>query len=507
VCPPTALATRTYDDLGQDTVLLRLDIHLRLVCFNLEEDIARGKGVAYPNQPAPIQQLFDLADLSGSRRGSLPNVTLPSLIFHVAMLPSVMVGESAGMVKCCAASEAWPAWSAGRGRQSDGLLVPPSSARGRLTSARAIVAELLGRSACRRPTSHGEGSHGREWAGGSEAGGCGNVEGSRSRRLGRIAMDIFVCHGHHHAHTSSYYAPGKALQHMAMPAVSRGLDGFLRQQTLRLPSSLRVALFGARQAGSQPASLRHARSFTSSLLRTYQYPARRPPPPNAGHFIGQDPVLRQVTQTRLPVTLYTAPRNKWYYWKVYGTAALWIGVGAFSIKFNYDIKENGLPFFVRPTYIAVGLAFIAIGCYISTAPVNRMRMLEVIPGFQGGPITLRMAVRPAPWAKEQTLFASLGQVSISEKTEPLVRELAEAERARRQRVWVDMDELSLLGRVWEGSSRWVHQKWISFFLRFKFAVLRFGIAEVEVQGQKWKIDCSGWLMEDGRAIDRLILER
>lgn len=40
------LHSRTYDDLGQDAVLLRLDIHLRLVCLDLEEDIARGKGIA-----------------------------------------------------------------------------------------------------------------------------------------------------------------------------------------------------------------------------------------------------------------------------------------------------------------------------------------------------------------------------------------------------------------------------------------------------------------------------
>jgi hypothetical protein len=44
----------------------------------------------------------------------------------------------------------------------------------------------------------------------------------------------------------------------------------------------------------------------------------------------------------------------------------------------------------------------------------------------------------------------------------------------------------------------VHQKWTNFFLRFKFAVLRFGIAKVKVQGEEWKIDCSGWLLENGK---------
>lgn len=289
-----------------------------------------------------------------------------------------------------------------------------------------------------------------------------------------------------------------------MAAFSRGLDGFLRHQTFRLPSSLRAALFGSRRQFPQQTTIQNARSFTSSVLRRYQYPTRSriPIPPKPS--LSNDPVLRQVAQTRQPVTIYEAPNDKWYYMKVYGIAALWIGVGAFSIKFSSDIEGRGLSFFVRPTYIVVGLAFVVIGCYISTAPASRMRALQVVPSLQGGPMQLRMTVRSVPWAKERTIYANLGGATISEKTEPMVQELMEAERARRQRVWVDMEHLSLPGRIWEGSARWVHQKWTSFFLRFKFAVLRFGIAQVEVQGEKWKIDCSGWLLENGKAVDRLI---
>lgn len=216
--------------------------------------------------------------------------------------------------------------------------------------------------------------------------------------------------------------------------------------------------------------------------------------------MSNDPVLRQVVQTRQPVTIYQAPRNKWYYAKVYGVAALWIGVGAYSVKFNDDIKDRDLAFFVRPTYVVVGLSFIAIGCYVCTAPTNRMRALEILPSLQGGPIQLRMIVRAAPWTKERVIYSNIGGATISEKTEPMVQELLEAERARRQKVFSDLDHLSIMGRVWEGSARWVHQKWTSFFLRFKFAVLRFGIAKVEVQGEKWKIDCSGWLLENGKGM-------
>jgi hypothetical protein len=199
------------------------------------------------------------------------------------------------------------------------------------------------------------------------------------------------------------------------------------------------------------------------------------------------------------VLLYQAPKSKWYYLKVYGVAGLWIGTGVIAIKFQDNIKDmKDLAFFVRPTYVVVGLSFIVIGCYICTAPTNRMRALEVLPSVHGGPIQLRMTVRAAPWTKERTIYSNVGGATISEKTNPMVEELLEADRARRQSVFEGLEHLSLLSRSWEYSARWVHQKWTNFFLSFKFAVLRFGIAKVEVQGEKWKIDCSGWLLEDGK---------
>lgn len=292
-----------------------------------------------------------------------------------------------------------------------------------------------------------------------------------------------------------------------MPAFPRGFDGCMRPSAFRLPPSLRAALFGIREQFFVPNAIRNTRSFQSSVLRRYQYQYQSKsnisPRPNV--FVNNDPVLRHVVQTRQPVVLYQAPHNRWYYAKVYGTAALWIGVGAYSVKFNEDIKDRDLAFFVRPTYVVVGLGFIAIGCYICSAPTNRMRMLEVMPSMQGSPLQLRLTVRAAPWTKERIIYSNLGGATISEKTQPMVQELQEAARARRQRVFDDLEGFSLPGKIWEGSARWVHQKWTNFFLRFKFAVLRFGIAKVEVQGEKWKIDCSGWLLEDGKGMCRMML--
>jgi hypothetical protein len=293
--------------------------------------------------------------------------------------------------------------------------------------------------------------------------------------------------------------PSRSVSTMA--PVSRGFASFLHQHSFRLPSSLRAALFGSREQFFQPNAIRNSRSFTSSILRRYQYQYKSQLAQKSNVFVNNDPVLRQVVQSRRPVLLYEAPKSKWYYLKVYGTAGLWIGTGAYSIKFQDDVKDlKDLAFFIRPTYIVVGLAFIAIGCYTCTAPTNRMRILEIIPSMQGGPLQLRMTVRAAPWTKEKVIYSNLGGVTISEKTGPMVEELMEADRARRQSVFEGLEHLSIITRSWEYSARWIHQKWTNFFLSFKFAVLRFGIAKVEVQGDKWKIDCSGWLLEDGKGM-------
>ncbi|KAF1913923.1 hypothetical protein BDU57DRAFT_541294 [Ampelomyces quisqualis] len=289
-----------------------------------------------------------------------------------------------------------------------------------------------------------------------------------------------------------------------MSPVSRGFAGCLHQHSLRLPSSLRAALVGCREHFFQPNAILNSRSFTSSILHRAQVQRSTP---RLNTFVSNDPVLRKVTQLRLPVLLYQAPKSKWYYLKVYGTAGLWIGAGAYSIKFQEDIKEmKNLAFFIRPTYIFVGLGCIAIGCYICTAPTNRMRALEIVPNTYGGPMQMRMTVKSAPWSKERVIFSNLGGPTISEKTWPMVKELSEADRARRQSLFEGLEHMSIIPRLWEYSARWLHYRWTNFFLSFKFAVLRFGIAKVEVQGEKWKIDCSGWLLEDGRAIDRLIPE-
>lgn len=103
----------TYYYLRKNAVILRLDVHLCLVCLDLEEHISGSEGIACSGQPwlCLTRSPSHIMCVAHHQPVARPwfGFVVPSLIFQVAMLPSVIVGESAGMLKFCAASEAWPA--------------------------------------------------------------------------------------------------------------------------------------------------------------------------------------------------------------------------------------------------------------------------------------------------------------------------------------------------------------------------------------------------------------
>jgi hypothetical protein len=148
------VSTTTYYYLCQNAIILCLDVHLRLVRLNLEKNISSRKRVACSCQhPYYSCSFMSLVCVLIARSLFVCDVlvvgsAVPSLIFQVAILPSVIVGERAGMLKFAAASEACAGWKA--------IWVSTSVSRcpicELLTSSCAIVAELLRRSARRHPT-------------------------------------------------------------------------------------------------------------------------------------------------------------------------------------------------------------------------------------------------------------------------------------------------------------------------------------------------------------------
>jgi hypothetical protein len=118
----------------------------------------------------------------------------------------------------------------------------------------------------------------------------------------------------------------------------------------------------------------------------------------------------------------------------------------------------------------------------------------------GSAVQLRITARAIPFAKDRVILADLGEASIDQKVMPVTMELREATRARNADITEDLHGMFIVRRGWEISARWIEQKWTSFFLRFKFAVLRFGIVKLKVHGDKWKIDCEGYLLENGKGM-------
>lgn len=284
-----------------------------------------------------------------------------------------------------------------------------------------------------------------------------------------------------------------------MSAFSRGLSGILHQQSLRLPCSIRIALFSARSQFSQ--SRVGARLPSPSLLRQYIKPtqiARAAVRGSTRSYISADPVIRSVLKTGEPVLLYKAPSRQLYTVGVYGFACSLVGAGLYTLKWRYELPTE-LPFFVGPTYVLVGGIMLAIGAYIFSAPVARCMSIELIPASWGGAnVQLRIRARTVPFYKDKIILAAIGEPTVNEKTFPVARELIEADRARKQDITEGLRGMFIVRRMWEIGARWLDQKWTSFFLRFKFAVLRFGIVKLYIDGDTWKIDCSGYMLENGK---------
>jgi hypothetical protein len=280
-----------------------------------------------------------------------------------------------------------------------------------------------------------------------------------------------------------------------MAVSSRGLYGILHQHSFRLPSSVRTAIFTARP----PISLlqTRTRSFPFASLLRYQAPVRYFSRTSAHSFANADPILRTVIQTHQPVVLYSEPSRRRYLGLVYSWASIATGIGLYNFYWVQNLPSD-LSFFVAPTYVFIGVAFLAIGIHIFQRPARRISALEVVPGSMGGRLQIRLRVRKTPWSRESIITADSWEATLSEKTHPLVEELVEADRARKQNITEGLEHMFFALRYWEIAARWLEQKWTSFFLKFKFAVLQFGIAEVEVDGVKWKLDCEGWLLEEGK---------
>lgn len=198
--------------------------------------------------------------------------------------------------------------------------------------------------------------------------------------------------------------------------------------------------------------------------------------------------------------LYKSPPRQLRNIVTYGFACGLVGGGLWTLNWRYDLPKD-LPWFVGPTYVLVAFIMLAMAGYVFSAPVARCSSVEILPNLRG-PVQLRIVARvtPFPYPPERIITVNLADVTLSEKTNQIVRELQEAERARTQDISEGLEGVFVTRRIWELLARFIEQKWTTFFLAFKFTVLRFGIVKLNVGDDKWKVDCSGFLLEDGKGI-------
>lgn len=236
---------------------------------------------------------------------------------------------------------------------------------------------------------------------------------------------------------------------------------------------------------------RYSRVITRKLTCTVRngYSAKSP--------ITGDPIVLNVMRTRQPALLYKEPPMRPYLLRVYAFATLATGVGAFNFWWASHLPKEQ-PIWVPPIYLFIGAAFVVIGVHIFQRPVRRISLLEVLPASMGGRLQLRITARKSPFAKESVLVTEIWEPMLSERTFPMVEEMQEAQRARTQALSEGLENYNIISKSWELAARFIDQKWTSFFLKFKYFVLQFGIAHINLDGVKWKVDCTGYLREEGK---------
>ncbi|KAF2837945.1 hypothetical protein M501DRAFT_1058814 [Patellaria atrata CBS 101060] len=284
-----------------------------------------------------------------------------------------------------------------------------------------------------------------------------------------------------------------------MSIVSIRCASSFRCKYLQLPPALRS--FVTQFQETQPS--RNIRWFSRSIrvrqlpqapsFKKGSVPAANPSNPNASLRVTTPASLALKTT---PTVIYEAPRTPFFTWNALATGTLFFLAGAYTLD-NFVLRRPpNLPWFVPYAYGASSLLLISFGVYFVRAPHGLVKSLTVVPVRNGSRPTIKIVLREKPFIpfiKGVVKEASLQDITIGARVagfqDPwsvLRREIRE--KKARQNI-LTRAAFSVAG---------------SFF-RILLATRRMWFREGQVkiyigEDQFWKIDMSGWMMEDGKGI-------
>ncbi|OCK86946.1 uncharacterized protein K441DRAFT_691409 [Cenococcum geophilum 1.58] len=300
-----------------------------------------------------------------------------------------------------------------------------------------------------------------------------------------------------------------------MPAFSRGCVGFIRQSYFHLPPSLRIAALPCRAQTSYPAD--QARYFSSSILRqlaspkTILKPARsaqkvqlaskqaakskpaNPPPPR---FPSSNPVLRSVEAQKSPTLLYEAPPRGILIMATYSAAFMLTSGAVWTFNNMYLNLPAEQPFWVGPVYGVIAFLLAGLGMYVIASPVGLVRSIQAVPGRAGTPVKLRIEAK--------IMVVERGEAILSARVAPMALLFRAVNEQKLRNLRVGLENKFVLFRPFIITGRWLSRLMFKWFINTRMAFTRFGVVYLDVGNKRWKVDTSGWLLDEGRVLDKLI---
>lgn len=190
----------------------------------------------------------------------------------------------------------------------------------------------------------------------------------------------------------------------------------------------------------------------------------------------------------------------------YSAAFMLMTGAAWTFNTMYLNLPAEQPFWVGPVYGAISFLLAGLGLYVIASPVALVRSIRAIPGRAGGPVMLRIEAKtiPIPFMKPQVIIAERGDVILSARVTPMALLFRAVNEQKMRDLRLELENNFVLFRPFIVAGRWFSRLMFKWFINTRMAFTRFGVIYMDVGDKKWKIDTSGWLLDEGRALDKLI---
>ncbi|CZT49266.1 uncharacterized protein RSE6_10082 [Rhynchosporium secalis] len=246
-------------------------------------------------------------------------------------------------------------------------------------------------------------------------------------------------------------------------------------------------------------------------------PARAPAP-----LLVYKSYATSLAEKTHPTHLYEAPSHTIYMLTCYGTAGFCFSYATISFWSNYIKAPPDLATWVPVALGGVSFLMACLGGWVLLGPARLVKSIVAVPRGvnmvkgvlvkSGGPeLQLEVELKkifPVPFFPRRKFLVPPEEVELSHRFVPVNKRvsLQEAQRiAEMDKLAIQREKEYELNHIMTLPFRRISQLLFKMFVEIKRVWTREGMMKVIIQKQAYKVDISsGWALEGGRALDRLV---